>query len=311
MTLVIAFALLAALLGVSGCASWTAEKRAPAIGRMIDIEGQRLHVLDMGPRDSAEPPVLLIHGASVNMRDMKLALADALAEDRRVILIDRPGRGYSSRPEDGYHLAVQARLIKAAADALDVEKPVVVGQSLGGAVALRYALENQEEMSGLVLLAAVSHEWPGGVAWYNNVSQWPLAGMLLRRLVIPVYGQLSAESGIAKSFAPNTPPDDYYEASGLALVFRAHDFKANAADLAHLKSEITSQQKRYSELTLPVAIVTGTEDTTVSPELHSRQLAKEVDGASLTLLPGAGHALHHAERETILAIIRNLTAPQS
>jgi pimeloyl-ACP methyl ester carboxylesterase len=311
MTLVILFALIASVLAASGCASWTAEKRSPAIGRLVETGGERLHVLDLGPREGAGPPVVLIHGASVNLLDMKLALGDRLAAERRVILIDRPGRGYSTRPEDGWRLGVQARLIKSAVDELDVENPVVVGQSLGGAVALRYALDYQDETAGLVLLAPVSHRWPGGVAWYNDASQWPVAGFLLRRLVVPVYGQLTAKSGIDGNFAPDAPPENYYEASGLPLLFRAADFKANAADLHHLKNEIIAQEARYSGLTLPTAIVTGADDKTVSPEIHSKQLARDIEGASLTVLPDTGHALHHSETDAIIDIIRTLTGHSS
>lgn len=303
MSIVIILILLLALAGVSGCASWTAERQAPPIGSFIDAGDVRMHVVDAGPRDSTKPPVILIHGASVNMRDMKLALGDELAKDRRVIMVDRPGRGYSTRNGDGYRLDVQAAAIKAVADELNVDAPVVVGQSLGGAVALNYALQYQDEMTGLVLLAPVSHEWPGGVAWYNNVSGWPVAGFLLRRLFVPVYGQLTAEKNIAGSFAPNDAPENYYEKSGLVLLFRANDFKANAADVAHLKEQIIEQQDRYGELQLPVAVVTGIEDTTVSPKIHSAQLKQDVPGAELTLLPDTGHALHHAETEKILTII--------
>ena len=306
-SLLIAFFIVAALTGLSGCATWSAQKSAPAIGSFLEIEGEQIHVMDLGPRDSAFPPLILIHGASVNLRDMKLALGDRLSADHRVILIDRPGRGYSSRPEDGWRLETQARLIKGAADALGVENPVVVGQSFGGAVALRYALDYQEEMSGLVLLAAVSHEWPGGIAWYNKVSGWPVAGFLLRRIVIPPYGSLSAEKNVASSFAPDTPPEGYYEQSGLSLLFRPHDFKSNAADIAHLKAEIIEQQDRYETLTLPVAIITGASDTTVSPDLHSKQLATEIDGASLLLLPDTGHALHHSQTEVIIGVLRAMT----
>ncbi|WP_428409299.1 alpha/beta fold hydrolase [Hyphococcus sp.] len=307
MVLLIVLFLLAALTGLAGCAAWSVQKGAPSIGKFIDVEGERLHVVDMGPKDSAKPPLILIHGASVNLRDMKLALGDRLAADHRVILIDRPGRGYSTRPDDGWRLETQARLIKGAVDALGADNPVVVGQSFGGAVALRYALEYQNDMSGLVLLAPVSHQWPGGVAWYNNVSGWPVAGFFLRRLVIPVYGQLSAQSGIKDSFAPDTPPDNYFEESGLSLLFRPHDFKANAADIANLKSEIIAQQSRYATLKLPVAVVTGTSDSTVSPHIHSKQLAQDIEGASLTLLPHTGHALHHSQTEAIIKIIRMMT----
>ena len=295
------------LAGVSGCASWSAEKSAPMIGQTIDVEGVSLHVFEAGPAHSDLPPVVLIHGASVNLRDMKMSLGDPLARDRRVVLIDRPGRGYSDRPKDGYELAVQARLIRGAVEALGIERPVVVGQSLGGAVALNYALQYQNEMTGLVLLAPVSHEWPGGVAWYNDASQIPVLGLLLRRLVIPIYGQISAKGGIKESFAPNDAPEDYYERSGLALLFRAKDFKSNAADVANLKAEIIAQQSRYGELRLPVAIVTGTSDSTVSPDIHSKQLAQEVDQASLLLLPNTGHALHHAETAVILDVINEIS----
>ncbi len=202
-------------------------------------------------------------------------------------------------------------MIKAAVDELGVQKPIVVGQSFGGAVALRYALEYQDEMSGLVLLAAVSHEWPGGLSWYTAASQWPVAGVFLRRLIIPFYGQLAAKDGVARNFAPNTPPPHYYEDAGLGLLFRAQDFKSNAEDIAHLKAEIIAQQGRYGELKLPVEIVTGLADNTVSPELHSKRLAKEIDGARLTLLPNTGHALHHAEADKIIDLILNLEEPRS
>lgn len=312
-SIVIIVAVLLMLSGVAGCASWTAERQAPPIGRFVyldadgDVDGTRMHVLDAGPRDSAKPPVVLIHGASANLRDMKIALGDALASDRRVIMVDRPGRGYSSRPRSGYALGVQAQAIKKAVDALGVEKPIVVGQSLGGAVALRYALQYQDDMSALVVLAPVTHEWPGGVAWYNAASQWPVAGFLLRRLIVPLYGQLTAKDGIDETFAPDPAPEDYYNRSGLPLLFRAKDFKSNASDLYNLKDEIIAQQGRYAELTLPVAIVTGTDDTTVSPEIHSKTLAREVDQSSLTLLPDTGHALHHSEAARILEIIETLS----
>lgn len=295
--------LLGLLVALSGCATWNVERNAPPLGRFIDVDGARVHVLTAGPQDSAKPPAVLIHGASVNLRDMEMSLGEALAKDRFVVMVDRPGRGYSARPENGYELARQARYIHGVVKALELEKPVVVGQSLGGAVALNYALQHQDEMSALVLLAPVSHEWPGGVAWYNDASEIPVIGFFLRRTVIPIYGALAAQNGIEESFAPDEPPENYYDRSGLALLFRPKDFKANAADLANLKDEIRKQQNRYGELKLPVAIVVGTDDETVSPEIHSKTLARQIDGASLTVLPDTGHALHHAETARIVRII--------
>lgn len=298
-----AIAVLVALLAIGGCATWRAEKMSPPIGQFIEVDGERLHFLDLGPKESSAPPVVLIHGASVNLRDMNLALGGELSKTRRVIIVDRPGRGYSTRPAQGWRLASQARLIHDAVGKLGIEKPIVVGQSLGGAVALSYALEYQNDMSGLVLLAAVSHEWPGGVAWYNQASGWPVAGLLLRRIVIPIYAPIAAKGGVISSFKPDEAPDGYYEKSGLTLLFRAGDFKNNAADLRHLKPQIVTMAGRYSSIRLPTAIVTGADDTTVSPQLHSAALAREIPGAYFEVIPDTGHALHHAETARVIAAI--------
>lgn len=290
---------------LAGCATIRAEKNAPPIGEFVEVEGERIHLVDIGPPDAGTPAVVLIHGASVNLRDMKIALGDALAGDLRVIAVDRPGRGYSTRPADGWRLDVQARLIHAAVASRGVSRAVVVGQSLGGAVALAYALQYQDEMAGLVLLAPVSHEWPGGVAWYNQASGWPVVGFLFRRLVIPIYAPLAARRGVESSFGGGAP-EDYYEKAGLPLLFRPTDFKHNAADIRHLKRQIVEQSGRYGEIRLPTAIFAGDADRTVSTEIHSRRLAGDIPGARLTILEGAGHALHHTHRGPIVASIRDL-----
>lgn len=304
MTAVIAFAaVIAALFALGGCASWRAEKASPPIGRFVEVDGARIHLLDIGPGQPEGPPVVLIHGASVNMRDMKIALGEELAKTRRVIVVDRPGRGYSTRPEDGWRLDRQAELIHAAVEALGVRKPVIVGQSFGGAVALSYALNFQDDASGLVLLAAVSHEWPGGVAWYNRASGWPVVGTLLRRIVIPIYAPFAAKKGVIDSFRPDEAPPGYYEASGLTLLFRAKDFRNNAADLRSLKPQIVAMSGNYSSIRIPTAILTGADDGTVSPRLHSAALAREIPGAVYDEIPDTGHALHHAEPARIIAAI--------
>lgn len=304
----IALGVLLGLFLIGGCASWRAEKTAPPLGAFVEVDGERLHVLDIGPRDSALPPVVLIHGASVNLRDMKLALGDELAKTRRVVMVDRPGRGYSTRPEDGWRLDRQAALIRGAVRALGVERPIVLGQSFGGAVALSYTLQYQDEMGGLVLLAPVSHEWPGGVAWYNNLSGWPVAGTLFRRLVIPVYAPLYAKGGVMKSFAPDAAPEGYYEEAGVPLLFRARDFRNNASDLRHLKPQIIGMSGRYGEIRIPAAVVVGAKDPTVSPTLHAAALSREIPGVDYEVLPETGHALHHSQTARVLAAIDRVSA---
>ena len=72
------------------------QHRFPEKGKAIEVTGATLNVLDIGAKDAAGPPIVLIHGASSNLEAMRRPLGDRLAARHRVILIDRPGHGWSS-----------------------------------------------------------------------------------------------------------------------------------------------------------------------------------------------------------------------
>src|ERR1700720_743210 len=88
------------------------QRAYPAQGKPVEVAGAILNVVDIGPRDAAGPPIVMIHGASSNLQAMQRPLGDMLARDHRVILIDRPGHGWSTRArsEDSTP-AIQARMI--------------------------------------------------------------------------------------------------------------------------------------------------------------------------------------------------------
>ncbi|MGA7943133.1 MAG: alpha/beta fold hydrolase, partial [Bradyrhizobium sp.] len=87
------------------------QHRYPAHGKAIEVTGATLNVLDIGPKDAAGPPIVLIHGASSNLEAMRRPLGDRLAVSHRVILIDRPGHGWSSAVgEEAATPAAQGRM---------------------------------------------------------------------------------------------------------------------------------------------------------------------------------------------------------
>src|SRR5271156_3591509 len=111
-----------ALLAVVTQIGVAALRRAhPAQGRSIEVEGARLNVVDIGPRDAAGPPIVMLHGASSNLEAMRQPLGDLLARHHRVILIDRPGHGWSSRAllSDSTP-AIQGRMIDEALEKLGI-----------------------------------------------------------------------------------------------------------------------------------------------------------------------------------------------
>jgi pimeloyl-ACP methyl ester carboxylesterase len=117
------------------------------------------------------------------MEDMRLALGETLAASHRVILIDRPGHGWSSRPADASYASPerQAELVANALEQLGVRRAIMVGHSWGGAFATAYALAFPDRTAGLVLLSAVTHPWPGDPGWYNNLALLPVIGPLFLR----------------------------------------------------------------------------------------------------------------------------------
>src|SRR5258708_2227607 len=74
------------------------QRTYPQQGRTIDVAGARLNVVELGSRDAAGPPIVIVHGASSNLESMR-PVGDLLAKLHRVILIDRPGHGWSTRDE--------------------------------------------------------------------------------------------------------------------------------------------------------------------------------------------------------------------
>src|SRR5204862_7791792 len=149
--------------------------------------------------------------ASGNMEDMRIALGEKLARSHRVILIDRPGHGWSSRPPgDAYASpARQAELVAEALMQLGVRRAILVGHSWGGAFATAYALAFPDRTAGLVLLSAVTPPLPANPGWENNLASLRGIGPLfLRTLVYPLGSFLI--DGVSRSvFEPQAVPPDY------------------------------------------------------------------------------------------------------
>lgn len=268
----------------------------------VAVDGARIRYADYGLRGVPTPPVVMIHGASASLLDLELAFLPSAARNRRVILFDRPGHGRSTRPRGAQDPLVQARLLRDAAAALGAERPILLAHSLGGAIALAWALEYGAEISGLVLLAPVSHPWPGGVDWYHRAAVAPLFGPLFRRTIAPVAGPR-----LARRHMKPPLPVDYFERAEMKNLFRSHIFKANSEDIYHLKRHVTRMCRRYHEITAPMRIIVGDRDVTVCPMIHSCHLAKEAPNASMKLLSGVGHYLQHDRPGEALAALDALS----
>jgi pimeloyl-ACP methyl ester carboxylesterase len=300
-----------AVAGLAAYTLWqarTIEARYPPAGIVADVAGQKIHFTDQQPDRPAKATLLLIHGASGNEADMRVPLAkQLLARDFRVISIDRPGLGWSERngDPDRNSPAGQARIIRAALQKHGVGNVIAVVHSLAGATGLQLALDHDDFVRGIVLISPVTHPWPGGIAAYYSIAASDPGRLFNYTLALPL-GQMLLQSGIESVFAPQQPPPRYAQRTGLPLILRPWTFRANARDVAGLYGFVSRQWPRYEQITIPTAIIAGDADKIVLTDVHARNSARQIPGATLTIVTGAGHTPHWTHTSAVLAEIERV-----
>lgn len=284
-----------------------AQATYPPQGRMLDVSGRQVHAVVMG----SGPDVVLIHGASGSTRDMTFSFAQRLAKRYRVIALDRPGFGYTPARGGWWQrrsdtLAEQAALLAQAAAQLGADRPIVVGQSYGGAVSLAWALDHPA--AALVQVGGVSHPWQAPPSLRNRLFATRLGAATLVPLATALVPQTMVDHAIKGIFAPDPVPTGYNRQVGAGLTLRRATLRTNARQLVDLKPAITAQSPRYGELTLPIEIVHGALDTTVGLDIHAARLVADVPSATLERLPQTGHMPHHTAQNAVIAAVDRAAA---
>jgi pimeloyl-ACP methyl ester carboxylesterase len=304
MILIVVVAALALLALITQAGVLVLRRAFPAQGRIIEVAGATLNVVELGPRDGAGPPVVMTHGASSNLETMRQPLGDRLARNHRVILIDRPGHGWSTRAhlEDSTP-AIQGRMIDEALEKLGIGRAILVVHSWSGALGALMALDYPQRVAGLVLLAPVAYRWPGGVGLYNQIVATPVIGPLLAYTVTLPLGIFLAEPGARGVFWPQTMPENFVRNTATPLLLRPREFLANAWDLVTLKAAVEEQVPRYPDIRVPTTVISGDVDKTVSTDIHARPFAAAVPNAKLIVLPDVGHMVQNAAPDLVISEI--------
>ena len=281
-----------------------AEAEYPPIGQIIEVEGTKIHAFVEGQG----PDLILLHGASGNLRDFTFSLSHALARDFRVIAFDRPGLGWSDDlGAAGVSPMEQARVLQAAARQLGVRNPVVLGHSYGGSVAMAWALTDPET-AGLVLVSGATMPWPGGLGSWYDITASRLGGATVVPLITAFAGEGRAQAAVEGIFAPDAVPAGYKDYVGAGLTLRRDSLRINARQVNGLKPYLQMMAPNYAKLTLPVEIIHGTADTIVPAKVHAIPLSKLLPDANLTLVEGAGHMIHQAHPDIVLAAVARVAA---
>lgn len=282
------------------------RKALPPAGRFVDVTGGRLHYVDRGEGR----PIVLIHGLSGNLHNFGYALIDELARDHRVIAVDRPGCGHSTRINDEWaRLPHQAAMIAQLIDALGLEKPLIAGHSLGGAVSLFMALDHPDQVGGLALLAPLTAVQDRSPAVFRGID---IPNAFVRKVIAHTLAMPASlrrgEAMLKIIFGPEEAPADFRTRGGGLLTLRPEAFYGAATDLQAVPLDMGAVQSRYADISVPVGMLYGEDDEVLDCDSHVQAVARHQPDMHLERLPGVGHMPIVTQVPVTAAFIRGMSA---
>ncbi|HYR78162.1 MAG TPA: alpha/beta hydrolase [Pyrinomonadaceae bacterium] len=309
-------------------ASRVAHVYAQAQSKFVTVDGARLHFVIKG----AGRPVILIHGNPGSCQDWA-RLYTPISSRYQAIAFDRPGHGHSDRPNHrDITVDIQAQMLHTALRELQIERPILVGHSWGGALALAYALEFPDDLSGLVLLAPAVYESDDGVSFLSKLPGFPIIGDIVNFLFTPLIGPWLVRTDVTKAFAPDPIPKNYLR-HVLSEWTRPKKVKWYSIDDALLNESLPKLSLRYAELIksnhresdsfdssradsvsersrlrVPVSIVTGDSDLIVPAIENAHRLYKALPHSELVVLEKTGHQIPFTRPDAVVDAIDQVAA---
>jgi len=282
------------------------SRALPAAGRLVPVgDGVELAVTELG----TGPPVVLVHGLPSSAADWGEVPERLAALGSHVVVYDRAGFGFSSRPPvvpGSYTLASSARDLKGLMEVLGLQRAALVGWSYGGGVVQVLAQQAPDRVSALVLLGSVGPDYeekPEEPIAFRLVAT-PLGLPLLRwARGIPPLARAMTHPALVDAFsgAAHIPPG--WEARTEAMLalpgtLRSYALESRRMDISMLNPE---------EIRVPTLVLQGGADRLVSTAV-AEDLARRIPGAKLTLVPGGSHMLPATHADLVARDVHDFVA---
>jgi len=252
-----------------------------------EVDGLTLHYVVAG----RGPAVVLLHGLGGFAQSWRHTI-DALAPRATVFALDLPGFGRSAKPSTAYRLGYFARALHGFLDAVGVAQASVVGHSLGGSVAVTYALTHPSRVERVALVAALVPGFTFRMSGAYRLIALPLVGEVLGWCARPsVY-----KAAIARCFhVPRASEVDFLIEHDYAVRTGTEARAAWLSTARHIRTEFVDHRADYrraiTTLDLPTLFVHGRQDPAVAPS-HATEAASGFPRAALRWVDDCGHFPH-------------------
>jgi pimeloyl-ACP methyl ester carboxylesterase len=250
-------------------------------GRILDLPGGELEVVEHGPRSRS--PIVLIHcfSCAINWWD---GMMPRLDRAHRVIAVDLLGHGGSEKPTSGYTIPHQADLVAEALDRLGVRNAVVAGHSLGGSVAVGLAERSPQLVKKVMIIDTPPDHSGSSLGLIAKLGFEPVIGEFFWR----VKPDFAVKKGLKVAFAPGFDvPDEFVEDVNRMTYSSYHDSPEGSDD--YTQEEPLDQ--RMKESGKPLLVIMGAEEQIIdNPAERLAEYRQTVPGARTKLIAGAGHS---------------------
>jgi len=279
--LLLLLVLIAALLVVNTFIVKGETKAAKAdVGKIVELPGGDLQVRERGPQGA--PAIVLLHCYTCSIRWWeKLEPLLLAGGNRRVVSIDLPGHGGSEKPKDGYGPEEQSDLIAAALREVGVQHALVVGQSLGGAIATTLAERHADLVRGVVVMDSPPRGKYRDLPAVQKLATAPVVGEAAWRTMTD--GMI--RQGQSDAFADGEVPDQFVD----DLRDMTYTSFKDIPDLMSDYIDEKTLDDRLADVGLPLLVIFGSEDTVVKPPDQAADEFRDIPGARVVMLEGVGH----------------------
>jgi len=243
----------------------------------LDLEpGLSLHYSDLNP--GGTPIVILLHGLGATGDSWQLQFPALIESGFRIITPDMRGFGKSTYPEGPNSPQIMAEDVAKLLNRLEITSAYLVGISMGGTIALQFALNHPSMVDSLLLVNTFASLRP------RKISYWLFYS--IRLLLIQVLGIPHQARFVVNRLFPD-PEQEFLRESFYKQIIQANP----AGYRSTIKSFVNfNVSDRLYEIQSPTLVVTGDKDTVVPPKTQ-QELAENIPNANLVVINNAGHAV--------------------